>query len=178
MENLFFHPRLVHVPIALAVLVPLAAATLIVVVWRGWLPARAWWLVVAMQAGLVGSGVAALRSGEREEERVEEAVPEHALEAHEEAAEIFVQVGAGVLVVMIAAGVLAGTRAGRPLAMAATLASLAVFGLGARVGEAGGRLVYVYDAARVYAPAVAPGAQPGSGGQVEGEREGGERDDD
>jgi hypothetical protein len=113
--------------------------------------------------------------------RARHATPEHALEAHEEAAEIFVQVGAGVLVAMIAAGVLAGTRAGRPLAVAATLGSLAVFGLGARVGEAGGKLVYQYDAARVYAPrgpAGAPGAQPGSGGQVEGEREGGEGDGD
>ena len=56
MDSLFFHPRLVHLPIALAVLVPVAAAVVLVPWWRGWLPARAWWLAVALQAALVASG--------------------------------------------------------------------------------------------------------------------------
>lgn len=179
METLFFHPKLVHLPIALAMLVPAAAAVVLVAWWRGWLPSRTWWLAVAMQGALVVSGVAALRSGEREEERVEAAVPEQALEVHEEAAEAFVQVGAVVLVAMIAAGVLSGSRVGRPLAVLATAGTLAVLGLGIRVGEAGGALVYRYNAARVYAPGApntTPERAPGAGGQVDAAREHGEHD--
>ena len=35
MEALFFHPKLVHVPIALAVLMPLLSGSLLLAWWRG-----------------------------------------------------------------------------------------------------------------------------------------------
>lgn len=159
MDALFFHPKVVHVPMALGVLMPLIAGGLLLAWWRGWLPRRAWLLAAGLQAILVVSGVLALRSGEAEEERVERVVPEALIEAHEEAAEGFVWASGGVLVVMLLAAGLGARGAGLPLAGAATAGALLVLGLGYRTGQAGGALVYQHGAAAAYgATAGAPGA--------------------
>jgi len=45
------HPLIVHLPLALALLVPLLAAGTLLAWWRGWLPGRrSWAVVVALQA--------------------------------------------------------------------------------------------------------------------------------
>lgn len=155
MDALLFHPKVVHIPIALGVLMPLVAGGLALAWWRGWLPGRAWRIAVALQALLVVSGIVALRTGGDEEERVERVVPEPLIEAHEEAAEAFVWGSGAVLAVMLAAAALGSRRPGLPLAAAATLGTLVVFQLGYRTGQAGGSLVYGHNAAQVYA---APGA--------------------
>lgn len=154
MEQLLFHPKVVHLPIALGILMPLVAMGLLLAWWRGWLPPRAWAVAVLLQALLLGSGVVALRTGEAEEDTVERIVPESALETHEEAAEVFVWASGGVLVLMGLAGVLGTRRTGLPLAAAATVGTLVVLGLGYRTGDAGGALVYQHGAAQAYA---APG---------------------
>jgi uncharacterized membrane protein len=151
MESLFFHPKVVHVPIALSVLMPLFSGALALAWWRRWLPARSWALVVALQAILLGSGILALQTGESEEDRVEAVVAEAAIDAHEDAAEGFVWVSGGVLALMLAPLGLGRTRAGLPAAWVATLGTLAVLGLGYRTGQAGGELVYRHNAASVYA---------------------------
>lgn len=172
MDSLFFHPKVVHIPIALGVLMPLLAAGLLVAWWRGWLPARSWALVVALQAVLLGSGMVALQTGESEEERVERVVPEQAIEEHEEAAELFVWASGGVLGLMVLALAIHRRKAGLPTAAVATLGTLAVLGLGYRTGKAGGDLVYRHDAASVYAvsdqgPGSSPAAAPSRGGGEE-----------
>lgn len=159
MDALFFHPKLVHVPMALGVLMPLIAGGLLLAWWRRWLPARGWLIAVALQAILLASGVLALRSGEAEEERVEAVVAERFIEAHEEAAELFVWASAGVLAVMLAAGALGARRAALPTATAATLGTLLVLGLGYRTGQAGGSLVYQHGAAQAHV-ASATGPEP------------------
>jgi hypothetical protein len=151
MDGLFFHPKLVHVPMALGVLMPLVAGGLLLAWWRKWLPRRGWLVAVALQAILLVSGVLALRSGEIEEERVENVVAERFVEAHEEAAEVFVWASGGVLAVMLLAAALGSRRAAFPLASAATLGTIVVLGLGYRTGEAGGRLVYQHGAAQAHA---------------------------
>ena len=83
------HPAVVHLPIALALLVPLAALVGLLVIARGLTPGRAWAPVLLLQALLVGSAWLALETGENEEERVERVVAERHIEAHEEAAERF-----------------------------------------------------------------------------------------
>lgn len=82
MDTLFFHPKVVHIPIALGVLMPLLAGGVLLAWWRQWLPARSWVLVVALQAIVLGSGIVALQTGESEEDRVERVVPEQAIEEH------------------------------------------------------------------------------------------------
>jgi uncharacterized membrane protein len=155
MDDLFFHPKLVHVPMALGVLMPLVAAGLLLAWWRRWLPRRGWFVAISLQAILFGSGLMALRSGEAEEERVEQVVPERYIEAHEEAAESFVWVSGGVLGLMLLAGALGSRRPGLPLATVATLGTVLVLALGYRTGQAGGSLVYEHGAAQPYASGAA-----------------------
>jgi hypothetical protein len=162
MDTLLFHPKLVHVPMALGVLMPLIAGGLLVAWWRNWLPRRGWFVAIALQAVLVGSGVLALRSGEAEEDRVERVVGERFIEEHEEAAELFVWTSSGVLAVMLLSAALGARRSGLPTATAATLGTFLVLGLGYRTGQAGGSLVYQHGAARAYTGAVAPSSEAGA----------------
>ena len=159
MDALLFHPKLVHVPMALGVLMPVIAGGLLLAWWRNWLPGRGWFLAIALQAILVASGVLALRSGEAEEERVERVVAERLIEEHEEAAEQFVWASGGVLAIMLLAAALGSRRSGLPTAAAATLGTLLVLGFGYRTGQAGGRLVYQHGAAQAYTGAVSPSAE-------------------
>lgn len=164
------HPKLVHLPIALAVLMPLLSFGLLAAWWRGALQRRTWIIVISLQALLVGSGLLAMRTGEGDEERVERAVPEAAIEAHEEAAEAFVITGGLVLVVALGAGLIRRERAAKTLATLAAVGTLGVLGMGYRTGQAGGDLVYRHGAASAY---TTPGAGvPGAPGGA------GDRDDD
>lgn len=150
MDSLLFHPKVVHLPIALAVLMPLVSAGLLLAWLRGLLPRRAWIVAVALQALLVASSVVAMRSGEGEEDRVESVVAESAIEAHEEAAEAFTY-AAGAALALFAAASLLPEGVARGAAGAAVMGSLLVLGLGYRVGQAGGELVYRHGAAAAYA---------------------------
>jgi uncharacterized membrane protein len=143
------HPAVVHLPLALAVLVPLFALLAALAIRAGLTAPRTWAAVVLLQALLVGSAWLALETGEEEEERVEEVVPERHIESHEERAERFL-LGAAAALVVIGAGVLPGGAGGVARA-AAVLASAAVLALGIQVGHSGGELVYRHGAASAYA---------------------------
>ena len=88
MDQLLFHPKVVHLPMALAVLMPLVTGGILVAWWRGWFDRRVWVVVLLLQGALAGSGAVAMNTGEKEEERVEQVVAETHIEAHEEAAAI------------------------------------------------------------------------------------------
>ncbi len=149
--DLPLHPKIVHLPIALAVLLPLLSGGLLLAIWRDWLHQRSWALVVAGQALLVGSGILAMRSGEDDEDRVERVVPHAVLEQHEEAAEQFVWAG-GLLLGVALAPLLLRRRSTVLIAGAATcVGTLAVLGLGYQVGQQGGELVYRHNAGAVFA---------------------------
>lgn len=175
MDMLPLHPKLVHLPIALAVLMPLVSAGLLFAWLRGLLPKRAWVVALALQGVLVASSVAALRSGEGDEERVENVVAESAIEAHEEAAEAFTWATGGALL-LFAAGLALPGAAGRRTATAATAATLLVLFLGYRVGQAGGALVYQHGAASAWTQGGA--AAGGEAGGEAGGAAGGEADED
>lgn len=163
MNQLPLHPAIVHLPLALAVVVPIVGLALLVALWRQWLPGRSAWLAVGLQALLVGTGFVAMQTGEADEERVERLVGEAALEAHEEAASAFVWAGAGVLGAgLLSLLMLRGSRG--PLAATAitTAGAFVVLGLAYRAGEAGGALVYRHGAAAAFAGVDAAG-QPTSG---------------
>lgn len=175
MDTFFFHPKVVHVPMALSVLMPLLAGAFALAWWRGWLPNRSWAVVVALQGILLGSGIVALQTGESEEDRVEQVVPEAAVEAHEEAAEIFVWASGGVLGLMLLALAVRRKKAGLPTAAVATLGTLVVLGLGYRTGQAGGDLVYRHNAGGAYSD---PGQPPTDPPAARSTRHGDNDDDD
>ena len=141
MTDLPLHPMIVHLPLALAVLVPLLALTLLVAWRRKWLPPGVWVLAVIAQVLLFASAGLALQTGEAEEERAEAFAAEAAIEAHEEAAELFLW-AAGAVVIVMALPFLVPRRGRFAVASLATAATLATFALGLRVGHAGGELVH------------------------------------
>ena len=150
MDALPLHPKIVHLPIALAVLMPLITAGVLVAWWRGALPRRTWWIAVALQTVLFAAGLYARHTGEADEERVEDVVGGAALEAHEEAADAFI-IGAGATLLLVgAAALVRPERVARGVATGAVVATLVGLGLGYRVGEAGGRLVYRDGAAAAF----------------------------
>ncbi len=171
LDQLLFHPKIVHLPIALGVLMPPVALGVLLAWWRGRLPRQTWIVVIALQATLVGTGFLALESGEADEEIVERVVAEAPIEAHEEAAEVFFWASVGVLGLMLVGGLLPRRAARLSVATAAVLGTLVVLGLGYRTGEAGGQLVYRHGAAQVH-------VHSGSGVQSPATRTGHADDDD
>ncbi|HMR05065.1 MAG TPA: hypothetical protein PKA88_04795 [Polyangiaceae bacterium] len=150
------HPKIVHLPMALAVLMPLLAVGVWFAWHKQWLPKRTWWLVVAAQILLAASGFASMQTGEHDEERAERVVPERAIEQHEDAAKVFM---AGSFVVLLLAGAVLLVRreeAARRVAVASAVGMFGVLALGVRVGQAGGALVYEHGAANAYVTPTKP----------------------
>lgn len=163
MNDMPLHPAIVHLPLGLAMIIPVIALVVAIGVHREKLPRWAWALPFALQLSMVLSGLVAMQTGEQDEERVEEVVAEHAIEEHEEAAEAFVRV-AGALSVVFLLGVALPKPSWRAAAMAvSTVGSVAVTVLALGVGHAGGELVYQHGAASAYAAEarVPPGGLPG-----------------
>jgi uncharacterized membrane protein len=150
MGTLPLHPAIVHLPLGLALLMPLIAAVATWALWTGRITPRSWILVAALQVLLVGAGVVALRTGSAEEDRVERVVQEAAIERHEEAAEQFVWASGAVLVVLAVVPWIRRPGIARAVAVAGTLTTVVVTGLALRAGHAGGQLVYVHGAAAAY----------------------------
>lgn len=150
MNDLPLHPLLVHLPIALSALLPLVAGGVLLAWFRGWLPRQAFLVAMLLALALLGTGVAALQTGEADGERVERVVPEAALEAHEEAAETFVWVAGGVALLFVVTSLLGDRPAAKVVGSIATLGTVAVLGLGIQTGHAGGKLVYQHGAANAY----------------------------
>jgi len=143
------HPAVVHLPIALAILVPLCAALAILSIRKGFLPARSWAAVVLLQAMLVGSTWLAVETGEDQEERVERVVAERYIKTHEEAAERFLALtGVGLLVIGLG---LLPRRSGAVGRIGGVVAALGILAAGVAVGHSGGALVYEHGAANAYA---------------------------
>jgi uncharacterized membrane protein len=101
------HPAVVHLPIALALIVPLLAGLSVATIRSRLVPRRIWGGVLLLQACLVGSTWFALETGHQEEERVEVVVPERFIEEHEGAAERF-WVASIVTLVLAGGGLLRG----------------------------------------------------------------------
>jgi hypothetical protein len=141
----------VHFPIAIALLLPWAAAFTALAVAIGRLDARAWILVVLLHAAGVGAAWLAHETGHDQEERVEEALGEtieQPLHEHEDAAGWLLWLFAGTFVVS-AAGLLRD-GAGRAARLAAVLAAFAVSAASYQAGRTGGALVYEHGAANAY----------------------------
>jgi len=156
MDLTLLHPKIVHLPVALAVIIPLVAAAVVAAWRRGLMPRRTWLVVIGLQALLVGGGMIAMETGEIDEGQVKRVVAERHIESHEEAAERFVWGGAALLALMGFAALRREEEAAQRTATAAAAGTLIVLLLGYQVGAAGGRLVYVHGAATAYTGAPTP----------------------
>lgn len=142
------HPAVVHLPMALAVLIPLFALLAGLAIRSELMPARGWLVVPFLAALLAGASWVALETGEDQEERVEQVVAERHIEDHEEQGETFMTVAAVLLAVSFT-GLLSGPAGEVGRAVAFGLA-VAVLGFAIMVGHSGGELVYRHGASLAY----------------------------
>ena len=142
------HPAIVHLPVALALLLPAMAGGAFLLARRG-TSIRTLWSGVAVAAALLaGSAWLAVETGEAQEERVEKVVSEGALETHEERANLFLALATGTLVLALVG--LAKDKVGRIGRVGATVAAVSLLPAGYMVGHSGGQLVYRDGAAQAY----------------------------
>jgi hypothetical protein len=129
---------------------PALAIGFVWALWTGRAHARSWAGIVALQAVLLGAGLVAMNTGEREEERVETVVPKGAISQHEADADQFVWATGGTLLLAALVLVSPRTAATRALAITTVVGTVLVAASAIRVGHAGGRLVYVHNAGAAY----------------------------
>jgi uncharacterized membrane protein len=134
------HPAVVHFPIVLMFLLPVAAVVALWAIGHGSRAVRAWMIPLTLAGALTFSSWVAVETGERDEDRAADAAGERAVATHEEAAERFLLLS-GVVLVVVAAGLLRG-GVGRTARVAGTVAALALVAAGYQVGHSGGQLVY------------------------------------
>ena len=151
MTSVPLHPALVHIPLGLALVLPVIVIVFTWALWTGRLRTRAWLTVVLLLATVLGAGLVALNTGQREEEKVEAVVPEAAIAQHEALAEQFLWVTGASLVVAALVLVLHRPLAVRAATVATVFCAFLVTGAALRTGHAGGQLVYVHNAAAAYA---------------------------
>ena len=140
------HPALVHLPLALAVVVPVVATGLTWALWKGRLPSRAWLSVVVLQAVMLVSGLIAMQFGEREEARLKSKISAALLEEHDETADQFLWVAGFTLGAAGLVLVLHRPRAVRAMAVTTVIGSVLAAGAAVRAGHSGGELVYLHNA--------------------------------
>ncbi len=166
MSNLPLHPALVHLPLGLAIFLPLLAIAFAVGIWRGWLSEKSWAIVAFFHLILFASAYVALQTGENDEEKVEKVVVKTVVEEHEEKADVFFWASGLTLILSGGASLIRKDKLGAAARTASVLGLLAVAGLSLQVGHSGGALVYQYGAAQAH---IGPGggkAEPG--GEVRG----------
>lgn len=162
MTELPLHPMAVHLPLALAMLMPLIAIFVFISLRRGWLSGNGWILVVALQVLTTGSAYVSMELGEKEEKRVEKVTGKSALDRHEEQAEMFAALTVATTAIAIAALLVRG-RTQQSLMGVVLVLMFGQLGLGLRVGHSGGELVYVHQAASAYATTPQEGLLPTPG---------------
>lgn len=141
-SELPLHPKLVHLPIALAVLVPIFSLVLGHLIYRKNWNLNTWFIVISLQATLVASGFLAMNTGEKEEDRVKDVVEHGYIHEHEEAAEWFVYTGLAVLVISIAPVALKSKIPFLATSVATIIGTILVLSMGIQVGHRGGEIVY------------------------------------
>ncbi len=149
MDGVPLHPALVHVPLGLAFLIPFLALACTIGWWKGWVPKRAWAVIVVLQLVLLGAGLYVKQTGEHEARVVRRMFPRGTIHPHSEAADWFVW-GAGATLVIAGLGLALTDRKARWAATAATVATFVVAAIGVRLGHLGGVLVYQKGAAMIY----------------------------
>ena len=168
------HPAIVHMPLALAVLLPFVVIGALIAIRFGSPAKLAWSLPVIMMVVLAGSTILSVETGEDEEEVVEDVIDHDNIEEHEERAELFRNLS--LLTLMIGfVGFVKGKVGAFGRGAGTGLVFLVAF-LGWRTGESGGELVYEHGAANAYIEELAPAA-----GEVpqhdDGDEEGPDDDD-
>ena len=177
MNTLPLHPAVVHVPLGLALVMPLVLGGLLWAILTGRLPWKAWLIGLFLQVVILGAAFLALRTGQQDEERAEARTGEAQIAAHERAAQAFTWAVGLTLAVGAASLVLrARPRAFAAGGLATVALSVGVLALGIQTGHRGGLLVHGGTAQG--APGGGGDEQLGAGGGEAGAGANEEEEDD
>ncbi len=151
-QDLPWHPVVVHLPLALAVLIPILIIVTLIGIGKLQWPRTTWWAVVLFCALGAGSSYVALETGEQVEDPVEAVVAKDIIHEHEDAAEFFAY---GLWATLFAACVPFLPFKNRNVFwpyIPALLVALLTMAMGIRTGHSGGSLVYKHNAASALQP--------------------------
>jgi uncharacterized membrane protein len=147
MFDLPLHPIVVHFPIVLGVVLPVAALLIWWAIRKEYLQQKVWVFIPALALVYSLSAVVAAELGEDDEEKVEKVVAEKIIHEHEEAAEMIPWI-AGTLFLASLVG-LRKINSDQIRLAVAVVSLIAVIPL-AETGHTGGQLVYQYGAANAH----------------------------
>ena len=153
MEISPLHPKIVHIPLALAMILPLLNLAIVCSWWKKWLSRRVWLISACLHAVMTLSAFVAMQTGETEEHIAERVVSEHEIHEHEEAAELFLWASVGALLLALVAAIAEKEPVGLKFAVGTTVLALLCAVLAIEAGDHGGKLVYKYGAGRAFSPA-------------------------
>ncbi len=141
------HPKMVHLPLALCMLMPMVGALVLFGLRRAWFTTRVWLIAAFLQGALLAGGIAALVTGEQDGDKVEGYASDEALERHETYAYRFVYLAGVNFLLCGGAFLLHRDRRRQQIVAVIAIVGMAAGGYaGYLVGDAGGRLVYVGNA--------------------------------
>ena len=160
------HPKFVHLPLALSVLLPIVGGVCTIAWWRGWCTRRIWIITALLHAVFALSAFAAMQTGEIDERVAKTAVSDKLIRDHESAAELFLWSTIGAFFLALIAAIAEEERVALRFAIGTvTLAACSCY-LAFDVGDQGGKLVYKYGASRAFIPTKYGGISPHPEGAV------------
>ncbi|VAX17931.1 hypothetical protein MNBD_NITROSPINAE04-1261 [hydrothermal vent metagenome] len=140
------HPLVVHFPIVLAVMTPIAFIVAGIMSKKTENPKSLWIATTALCVFFSASAFITMELGEQDEEIVEKVISEKTIENHSDWAEAFTW---ATLAPLLFSGLMVAKN-NSWLKPAAIVSSLVVLGLGVQTGHSGGELVYKHNAAQAY----------------------------
>ena len=147
------HPKIVHIPLALAVILPILNMALTLSWWRQWLPRRVWLISACLHAVMTLGSFVAMQTGESDLDIVEKVVSKSKIAKHEESAELFLWANVIAMLLALVAAIAENEKQGLQFAVICTVLSAVGAFLAIEAGDYGGKLVYKYGAGRAFSPA-------------------------
>lgn len=135
------HPAIVHVPIGLAVVMPLMSLIVAFGIRKGWFRVRTWVLILLLQLILMASAFVAVQTGEQQEENRPQIVAQEKIDLHEEYGRMMM-IAAAVTFLLMFAGLHPKRAIAEKLQWLSIAGSFVVLYFAFLAGHSGGVLVY------------------------------------
>lgn len=143
------HPFMAHIPLVLALCLPIVIVSSIVFIMKKKISPRLWWVPVIIQITIVVFSYIALETGEDQEDTVLQFVAKPFIQQHENAAEIFSGLGV-ILLGLMAVVLFVGESLARNLRFLTAVLSLIPLAAGLYAGRLGGAIAYTHGGAEAY----------------------------
>lgn len=145
------HPALVHLPLGLAMIMPLIILVVSIGISKQWFNKGVWILIVGLQLICMISGIVAIETGEDEEEVVQKVMAGELIAKHEDLAKAFTAcAGVTFAAALVGFFFLRKQKVFSLCALVTFILSLATLGLAMQTGHLGGKLVYEHGAGKAY----------------------------